>query len=310
VGGRFSIDSLPLLLWFIGSVEDRLNLMKSAVKFYKEPHRKACDLLAVWPGIGNVALIIARYIKDKLKAEEIGEIEPFDFFDPIGIMVKSNIIEAPQFPESKFYYWQNPNSDRDLLLFISDEQPSFKGYDLAGCVLDVSQKLKVKRVYTCAAAIARIHHTEKPKVWGAATNQKLLEVLRKHDVILRGDIQIAGLNGLFLGVAKERGFDGICLLGEVPTYTTRIPNPKAALAVLDILAKILAIDINLSELAKLAKESDEQMKKLAAEAMEEFIDRYTKPVWPPEEEEIGEIEEIEEEEEEEDNENGDEKEDK
>jgi proteasome assembly chaperone (PAC2) family protein len=176
-------------------------------------------------------------------------------------------------------------------------------------VLDVSQKLKVKRVYTCAAAIARIHHTEKPKVWGAATNQKLLDVLKKHDVILRGDIQIAGLNGLFLGVAKERGFDGICLLGEVPAYTTRIPNPKAALAVLDILAKVLAIDINLSELAKLAKESDEQMKKLAAEAMEEFIDRYTKPVWPPEEEEIGEIEEIEEEEEE-DNENGDEEEDK
>ena len=285
-----------------------MNLMKNAIKFYKEPHRKACDLLAVWPGIGNVALIVARYIKDKLKAEEIGEIEPFDFFDPIGVMVKSNIIEAPQFPESKFYYWQNPKSDRDLLLFISDEQPSFKGYDLAGCVLDVSQKLKVKRVYTCAAAIARIHHTEKPKVWGAATNQKLLEVLRKHDVILRGDIQIAGLNGLFLGVAKERGFDGICLLGEVPTYTTRIPNPKAALAVLDILAKILAIDINLSELAKLAKESDEQMKKLAAEAMEEFIDRYTKPVWPPEEEEIGEMEEMEEEEDEEDNENGDEEE--
>jgi hypothetical protein len=27
------------------------------------------------------------------------------------------------------------------------------------------------------------------------------------------------------------------------------------------------------------------MKKLAAEAMGEFIDRYTKPVWPPEEEE-------------------------
>ena len=287
-----------------------MNVMKNAITLYKEPHRKACDLLAVWPGIGNVALIIARYIKDKLKAEEIGEIEPFGFFDPIGIMVKSNIIEAPQFPESKFYYWQNPNSDRDLLLFISDEQPSFKGYDLAGCVLDVSQKLKVKRVYTCAAAIARIHHTEKPKVWGAATNQKLLEVLRKYDVILRGDIQIAGLNGLFLGVAKERGFDGICLLGEVPTYTTRIPNPKAALAVLDILTKILAININLAELAKLAKESDEQMKKLAAEAMEEFIDRYTKPVWPPEEEEIGEIEEEEEEEEEEDNENGDEEENK
>jgi uncharacterized protein len=285
--------------------------MKNAIKLSKEPRRKACDLLAVWPGIGNVALIIARYIKDKLKAEEIGEIEPFDFFDPIGVMVKGNIVEAPQFPESKFYYWQNPKTDRDLLLFISDEQPSFKGYDLANCVLDVSQKLKVKRVYTCAAAIARIHHTETPKVWGAATNQKILEVLRQYDIVLRGDIQIAGLNGLFLGVAKERGFDGICLLGEVPAYTTRIPNPKAALAVLNVLAKVLAIDVNMSDLARLSKESDEQMKKLAAEAMEEFIDRYTKPVWPPEEEEVEEIEDIDEEEEdEEDNDNGDEEDDK
>jgi len=287
-----------------------MNVMKNVIKLYKEPRRKACDLLAVWPGIGNVALIIARYIKDKLKVEEIGEIEPFDFFDPIGVMVKSNIIEAPQFPESKFYYWQNPNSERDLLLFISDQQPSFKGYEMASCVLDVSRKLKVKRVYTCAAAIARIHHTENPKVWGAATNQKLLEVLRKQNVVLRGDIQIAGLNGLFLGVAKERGFDGICLLGEVPSYTTRIPNPKAALAILEVLAKILTININTADLAKLSKESDEQMKKLAAEAMEEFIDRYTKPVWPPEEEEVEEIEEIEEAEEEEDNEDGDEEEDK
>jgi proteasome assembly chaperone (PAC2) family protein len=283
--------------------------MKSVIKITKEPRRKSCDLLAVWPGIGNVAQIVARYIKDKLKAEEIGEIEPFDFFDPIGVMVKSNIIEAPQFPESKFYYYHNPNSDRDLIIFMSDEQPSFKGYEMASCVLDACQKLKVKRVYTCAAAIARIHHTENPRVWGAATNQKLLDLLRKYDVVLRGDIQIAGLNGLFLGVAKERGFEGICILGEVPTYTTRIPNPKAALAVLKVLSKILAIDINLTELARLAKESDEQMKKLAAEAMEEFIDRYTKPVWPPEEEE--EIEEIEEEEEdEEENGDGDEKEEK
>ncbi|HIE17619.1 MAG TPA: hypothetical protein EYP71_05435 [Dehalococcoidia bacterium] len=268
--------------------------MKKSVRFFKEPPIKACDLIAAWPGIGNVALIVARYIKDKLNAEEIGEIEPFDFFDPVGIIVKNNLIEAPQFPESKFYYWHNPNTNRDIVLFISDEQPSFKGYELANCVLETSRKLKVKRVYTCAAAIARIHHTEKPRVWAAATSQKLVEVMKKYDVVLRGDIQIAGLNGLVLGVAKEKGIEGICLLGEVPTYTTRIPNPKAALAVVDVLTKILKLDIELGELAKLAKQSDEEMKKLAAEAMGEFIDRYTRPVWPPEEDEEEEDDEEEE----------------
>ena len=259
--------------------------MRNPVRFYKEPHPKACDLFAAWPGIGDVSLIVARYIKDKLNAEEIGEIEPFDFFDPVGVMVKDNIIEAPQFPENKFYYWHNPDSNKDIILFIGDEQPSFKGYELANCVLDVSQKFRVKRVYTCAAAVARIHHTEKPKVWGVATNQKLVEELKNYDVVLRGKLQIAGLNGLFLGVAKEKGIEGICLLGEVPMYTTRIPNPKASLAVLEIMTKILGTDIDLAELATVAKEADEEMKNLAAEAMGEFIDRYTKPVWPQEEDE-------------------------
>lgn len=268
-----------------------MNNMTDAIKLYKEPKSKDYDLLASWPGIGNVSLILARYLKDKLNAEEIGIIEPFDFYNPIGVMVRNNIVETPQFPESKFYYWHNPDSDRGLLLFISDEQPSFKGYDLAKCVLDINKKLNIRRVYTVAAAIARIHHTEMPKVWGAATNQALVEELKKYDVVLRGDIQIAGLNGLFLGVAKERGVDGICLLGEVPMYTTRIPNPKAALAILGVMTQVLNIQIDLSELYGVARQAEEEMKRLASEAMEEFITSYTKPVWPPPEEEDEEVDE-------------------
>jgi uncharacterized protein (TIGR00162 family) len=270
--------------------------MRGPIRFHKELRPKVCDMLAAWPGIGNVGLIVAKYLQDKLQAEEIGDVEPFEFFDPIGIMVRNNLIEAPQFPESKFYYWHNPRTDRGLLIFISDEQPSFKGYELAGCVLDAGRKLKVKRVYTTAAAMAKIHHTEKPRVWGAATSQKLVDMLKKYGVVLRGDVQIAGLNGLFLGVAKERGVEGICLLGEVPSYTTRIPNPKAALAVLEVLARMLDVEIDLTELTELAKASDEEVKKLAAKAMGEYIDRYTKPVWPPVDEEEEEEEEGEEEE--------------
>jgi len=266
--------------------------IKDPIKLFKKSENRECDFIASWPGIGNVSLIITKYMKEKLNAVEIGAIEPFEFFDPIGVMVKNNIVEAPQFPESKFYYWKNPNSERDILLFISDEQPSAKGYDLANCVLDISKKLRIRRIYTCAAAIAKIHHTEMPRVWGAGTNQNLIEELKKDpDIVLRGDIQIAGLNGLFLGVARERGMDGICLLGEVPMYATRIPNPKAALAILNVLLKILSIEMDLSDLSVMAKHADEEMKKMAAEAMEEFITSYTKPVWPQEYDEEDEDEE-------------------
>jgi hypothetical protein len=271
--------------------------MKKIVNFHKEPRPRACDLLAAWPGIGNLSLILTRYLREKLEAEEIGEIEPFTFFDPIGVMVKDNIVEAPQFPEGKFYYWHNTAGKKDILFFISDEQPAYKGYDLANFILDIAKKFKVQRVYTFAAAIAKIHHTEQPKVWGVATEPSLVTFLRKYDVVLRGRLQIAGLNGLLLGVAKERSMEGICLLGEVPSYTTRIPNPKAALSVLKVLLQVLEIEIELNELAKIAEESDQQMKRLAAQAMGEYIDRYTRPVWPPPEDE-GEFEDEEEEEEE------------
>lgn len=271
--------------------------MKKIVNFNQKPRPKACDLVAAWPGIGNLSLIVARYLREKLAAEEIGEIEPFTFFDPIGVMVKDNIVEEPQFPEGKFYYWHNTAGKKDILFFISDEQPAFKGYDLAHFILDIAKKFKVQRIYTFAAAIAKIHHTEMPKVWGVATKPSLIELLKSLDVVLRGKVQIAGLNGLLLGVARERGMEGICLLGEVPSYTTRIPNPKASLAVMKVLLKILDVKIDLDDLAKIAEESDQQMKRLAAQAMGEYIDRYTRPIWPAPEEE-GEFEEGDEEDEE------------
>jgi proteasome assembly chaperone (PAC2) family protein len=139
-------------------------------------------------------------------------------------MVLVNIVEEPQFPVGKLYYWHNPSVKKDILFFISDEQPSFKGYGLANFILDIAKKFKVQRVYTFAAAIAKIHHTEQPKVWGVATNASLLDFLKKFDVVLRGRLQIAGLNGLLLGVARERGVE--IAARRVPSYTTRIPNPE------------------------------------------------------------------------------------
>jgi len=100
-----------------------------------------------------------------------------------------------------------------------------------------------------------------------------------------GNLQIAGLNGLLLGVAKERDIEGICLLGEVPIYATRIQNPMAALAVLKVLTRMLGIEIDLDELAQLAVETGEKMKQVAAQAMGEYIDYFTEPIWERGEEE-------------------------
>jgi len=242
-------------------------------------------MLAVWPGVGDVATIVATYLERKLNFRALGEIEASHFFDPIGVLVRDSVIEAPQFPQSNFFYWKNKGSGNDIIIFIGEAQPATKGYELANCVLDVGLRFQAKRIYTCAAALTRIHHSEQPKVWGVATSPQVAEDLKKYDLVQGSNLHISGLNGLLLGVAKERDIEGVCLLGEVPMYATRIQNPMAALAVIRVLTKILDVEIDMDELALLAQETKERMKQVAAEAMGEYIDYFTEPIWERDEEE-------------------------
>ena len=258
---------------------------KELVEFHARPRLRSPNMLAAWPGISNVALIVATYLLRKLNFRRLGEIEAPHFFDPSGVMVKDSVVEAPNFPQSRFYFWRNRGGPSDLIVFIGDDQPGSKGYELANCVLDVGVKFGVARIYTCAAALTRLHHTEEPRVWGVATNRQVSKELARYKLVQKGNLQIAGLNGLLLGVAREQGIDGVCLLGEVPTYTTRMQNPMAALAILKVLIEMLGVTIDMGELAHLAEETKEKMKQVAAEAMGEYIDYFTTPIWDSEEEE-------------------------
>ncbi len=259
--------------------------MNELVKLYARPKLNSPSMLAAWPGIGNVSIIVANYLKRKLGFKKLGEVEASHFFDPIGVVVKDSVVEAPQFPQNTFYYRKNEGRGNDIILFIGDDQPAAKGYELANCVLDMGLMFQTQRIYTCAAALTRIHPTEQPRVWGVVSDQQLTDELKKYDLVQRGNFHISGLNGLLLGVAKERNVESICLLGEVPMYATRIQNPMAALAVLEVLATMLDIEIDTRELSQSAVETKERMKLLAAEAMGEYIDLFTEPIWEQEEEE-------------------------
>jgi hypothetical protein len=68
----------------------------------------------------------------------------------------------------------------------------------------------------------------------------------------------------------------------------------AALAVLRTLSRMLDIEIDLVELARLAEEAREKMKQAAAEAMGQYIDYFTQPIWEQGQGEDGEEEEEEE----------------
>lgn len=250
-------------------------------------------MLAAWPGMGGVAIIAARYLTEKWGAKEFGSIAPEGFFDLSGVLIEDNTVRDLEFPENKFYLSRS-RGRRDWIIFIGEAQPLMNGYRLANLVLDVAQKFGVKKLYTFAAAPTHIYHTKKPRVLAVATMPKLIRGLEKYDVAPLKQGSISGLNGLLLGAAKQRNIAGICLLGEIPIYTTHIANPRSAKAVLQVLAQMSNLEIDLTDIDRWAKETGEeieekiyQLKESFGEEAKELIDYFARLAEQTSEEELG-----------------------
>ncbi len=237
----------------------------ATIKIHYEPELKNPCLVAAWPGMGNVAAGAAKYLRDKLDATLFGEIELNEIFQFPGISVNNDgTIEIPKLsvmPKNNFYYWKNKGSGDDIIILIGEIQSNGMEYEIAHKVVELAKKFKVNKIYTTAAYAIPIKTNHESKVHGVATNIELAKELEKYNVKLMNDGSISGLNGFLLGIAKSKGIEGICLLGEMPNYLTHIEYPKASHAVLSILTKILNINIDLSEILALAQYQEEEIKK-------------------------------------------------
>jgi proteasome assembly chaperone (PAC2) family protein len=249
------------------------------VIIYKEPKLENPVMVASWPGIGNIGIIAVDTLRNMLEAEDLGEIEPWDFFYPKKVLIRNGELKELEFPTSKFYFKRT--GEKDLLFFIGEEQPADggrtyaegkKAYQMANIVLDVAQRFGCQRVYTSGAAVAPIHHTTRPKVWAVPNNKGLIsEVKTYENTILMSEIEgrggqgnITGLNGLLLGVARKRGIEAICVMGEIPVYLQGFPfpYPKASKSVLEVLTAALGIEISMDRIAAFIGQSDIQIEQL------------------------------------------------
>jgi len=255
-----------------------------SIKLFREPELDSPCLVTAWPGVGNVAIIAATYLREKLDAEELGEIDPSGFFDLGGVFIKDNLVETPSFPEGKFYYKESGGEGKDMIIFLAEAQPAAASYEYASLVLDVAQRFGVKRVYSLAAALTE-YHPDQPRVLGAASSPELLEELKKLDVVMAGDFFVAGLNGLLLGVAAIRGIEGICLLGETVKYAAKMANPSAAQAVLKVLTRLLGVQIDMAQLEEFADSTEKQVRQIGNEMKRDFLQNFTKPIWERQEHE-------------------------
>jgi len=262
------------------------------IKLYKEPKLEKPVMFVGWPGIGNIGIIAVNTLKAILRAEEFGEIESWDFFYPRKVSIRDGLLEDLEFPSNKFYYQRIEK--KDLIFFIGEEQPSEggrmyasgeKAYQLANLVLDAGLKFGCQRVYTSGACVSPIHHQVKPRVCAVASSEKLREEIKNYqNTILMSELEgrgegegiITGLNGLLLEVAKARGMEGICLMGEIPDWLSgaAFPYPRASKSVLEVFAEIVGVRMDFSFLDKMEGQMEEIIESFYAKFPPEMKEEY------------------------------------
>jgi proteasome assembly chaperone (PAC2) family protein len=223
-------------------------------------------LVAVWPGMGHVALNAGYYLLAKLGMDVVAELEAGDLFDVDHVEVKAGVIQPGRRARNRFFVWSDPEERRDLVVFLGEAQPPLGKYPFCKQLISYARKLGVERVLTFAAMATRMHPRKRSRVFGAATDHDSLQELRRLELEILNEGQISGLNGVLLGAAAEAGLRGACLLGEMPHVFAQIPFPKASLAILEVFAIMTGLELDFTELAEQAQVVEDQLAELLGDS--------------------------------------------
>lgn len=209
------------------------------------------------PGLGLVGKIATRYLIKQLNAKKLAHLYSphFPYFVLVNKKGKVRLIRGT------FYFWKNPEDERDLIFFTGDSQAqTIEGqYEISDQILTFAEQINSRLVITLGGYRTEVEN--KPKVIASATRQEILDKALNAEAVLNSTRNpIVGTAGLILGLSRfKENVDSLCLLGETRGY---LPDPKSAKSVLKILKKMLNLDVDLDDLDKEIVKADQMVSQL------------------------------------------------
>jgi uncharacterized protein (TIGR00162 family) len=188
------------------------------------------------PGFGNVGRIAAHLLIKFCEAKPFAELYSPSFPDYVSISTKG-IAHLP-----KYEFYSAPMEKTNLVIMTGETQPSFDDvlahYHVCDEIVDFVEKLGCHFI----VAMGGVPLSEdKTQVYVAATSSRLATEFMEKGATIYSKGRIVGGTGLTLALAKERGIEGICLLGTTTGFKA---DRGAGFRVFKFLMKTLGKEIN------------------------------------------------------------------
>lgn len=247
-----------------------------------------------FPSVGLVSSIVANYLINFLKLNQIG------IMDSVYFPTVSLVREAEPLNPVRIYAGEkiiSPDGESDqIVAFISEFQPPPNLVKpIAHTMLDWAEEQKCKLLISPEGLVIDKSDEEKPgeeneegqtedgenedvavDVYGIGSTPRAKKLLQSHDIELFTEGVITGVAGVLLNEGKSRDFDVVSVMAEAhPDY----PDARAAAKVIETIDKMLLhIHLDAKPLYIEAEKIEGQLKSIHAQAK---APKPRKPAYAP-----------------------------
>jgi PAC2 family len=206
-----------------------------------------------WNDAADAATDAVRFLLRSLRATEVFELEAQEYSDfqsarPLVTLANGVVTEI---------HWRTTNisvarlsgAERDLILVLGVE-PNLKWRQFCDEILSYAEIHSATTIVTLGALLGDAPHTRTLPITGTASDPATIAKLGLQRSRYEGP---TGIVGVLADAARRSGFEAISLWVPVPHYTAAAPNPKATLTLLQHLATLFALPLELSSLAVAAR---------------------------------------------------------
>ena len=239
------------------------------LKIHKRPKLNRPRLLlgfSGWMDGGNVSTGTAKYLIDRLGAEEFAQIDPEGFYihNFPGSMeitalfrpharIEDGLITAFEPASASFFC----SEQEDLIMFLGKE-PHLQWRRFADCIFSLCAQFNVHMIYFIGSVAGLVPHTREPWIFVSVSDVNLKNTFKQHGVKFSNYEGPASIVTYLTARAPRQGVAMASLVATIPAYVQG-NNPRCIEAATRRLAGILGLHLDLDDLRDSGDEFEKRL---------------------------------------------------
>lgn len=240
--------------------------MDNLVRMHVEPVLSGATAIFAfegWNDAGESATTALQFVDEAICSVPLAAIDPENFYDFTvcrpEVFTDADNRRQIRWPGNQFRFG-SADSTREIVTY-SGVEPHLKWRGFCDCITEVTRKTQVERVILLGSYLADVVYSQPVQITGYASNEGVLDSIGISPSHYQGPTGILGV----LGARFEAdGYEVVSLWAGLPHYINARPNPRGALALLQVLEDFLELEVDLEPMYRSAAEFEERISRLVS----------------------------------------------